>query len=242
MVGVTFEGGRLCVLALCVASTLGDAFGRTQGRIGALTDASDGSNNVDWCLAPRPKNLPRETYVHYNSTSCVHLKREDHRCKGVEVEFPESYEFGLTADMFARSRSTVGHVGRFRNFLCKLWSGQPVKVLTLCGSNCGRAYLKQIEVIGKDGNKIGWDEESWPMRFEYWLNKAFPTTSGEQHGEHVHQPLLPGAHHALTRVSAVRSGGEHGDGRGWHMRCGTPCQDIYGVHGRHARFHRRRIR
>ena len=178
MWGASRRGLALLLLAHS-GGALDRAFGRTQGELGALMDESH-DRGTSWCLAPRPTSIVRETYVHYNGTKCVPFEREDHRCRGVEVPFAEPYEYALSPDMLARSRSTMGHVGRFRNFLCKLWSQKPTTVLTLCGSNCGRAYLETIVgPKGPDGRPISWDEESWPGRFEYWLNKAFPTADGE---------------------------------------------------------------
>jgi hypothetical protein len=69
-----------------------------------------------------------------------------------------------------KSRKSMGNVHRFRQFLCKLLSGEPTRTLVVGGSNCQNAYLPV-------------DEFPWPHVLEEYLNENFPVVNSS--GRHT---------------------------------------------------------
>jgi lysophospholipase L1-like esterase len=97
----------------------------------------------------------------------------------------------LDENSLQKSRKTVGNVYRFRNLLCKLWAGKPVRVLVLGGSNTKDAYLP-------------FEEPPWPTVLEEWLNERFPISGNSSDGEARHVVVNRGSSGAGSCVNAPR--------------------------------------
>jgi lysophospholipase L1-like esterase len=71
----------------------------------------------------------------------------------------------LDQNNLQKSRKALGNVFRYRNFLCKLLSGKPTRLLVIGGSNAHNDYLPS-------------DEKAWPEILQDWLNEEFPVDGG----------------------------------------------------------------
>ena len=71
-----------------------------------------------------------------------------------------------------KSRKSMGNVWRFRQFLCKVLSGNPTRILVVGGSNCQNAYLPT-------------DEPAWPTVLQEYLNEQYPVKPGTAQSAHV---------------------------------------------------------
>lgn len=78
---------------------------------------------------------------------------------------------GLTLDMFLRSRTNVGDVGRMRNLICKLNRGEAIKGVALGASVTNGNGIQPMQH----------PKPTYPAHFSNWLNLAFPTNGSAQH-------------------------------------------------------------
>jgi lysophospholipase L1-like esterase len=85
----------------------------------------------------------------------------------------------LVDSMLTRSRKSWGNVHRFRNFLCRLYSGQKTTTVVMGGSNCHPKYLPLYARGSK--TQQPWYEKAWPGVLADWLNEEFPLENGERH-------------------------------------------------------------
>lgn len=90
------------------------------------------------------------------------MSKDDCKVGGSDPCWEEGLEgSGLSEDMLQRSRKHVGNVHRLRNWLRKLWSGEPTTVMIIGGSNCGGGGRVNIP-------------NTFPERLARFLNAAFP--------------------------------------------------------------------